>query len=335
MATEMDVLSAINQLGFEGLGNLFYGTWNGYAVTLRKISAKTFYLDVAVHMEKVPVGLRKALARATKEKGLRIGGVEMINKRRVTFSLSFKGKDETLPRLQERLDAATAALRENGVAPADTCAVTGAARPDSLCLVNVNGALCFQPVCAAAIREQGAQVREKAAENEANGSYALGILGAALGLLVGLIPSMLLLLSTQYISAWLFALVPICAMFGYKLFKGRMSRGSIVIVIVLSLLGVVLIPYLELVVYFVKDAGFTLGQSFDIARAYMTHPEFLSEISGELLQLLLFMGLGILVAWRFMSNQTNGSAMQNSEAQLATLRPNPAYQPQDDVYRQF
>ena len=34
-----------------------------------------------------------------------------------------------------------------------------------------------------------------------------------------------------------------------------------------------------------------------------------------------------------MSNQTNGSAMQNSEAQLASLRPNPAYQ-ENDAYRQ-
>ena len=333
MATEMDVLSAINQLGFEGLGNLFYGTWKGYAVTLRKISAKTFYLDVAVRMEKVPAGLRRALARGIKEKGVRLGGIELINKKRVVFSVSFKGSDQALPRLQERLDAAAAALRENGISPADTCAISGAARPDSLCLVNVNGALCYQPVCAAAVREQGTQVRAKAEENEVNGSYAMGVLGAALGMLVGLIPNLLTIIYAEMISAWLFALVPICAMFGYKLFKGKMSRGSIVIVIVMSLLGVVLIPYLELVIFLVKDSGFTLGQAFEIAWLYMTQAEFLSEIRGEFLQLLLFMGLGILVAWRFMSNQTNGSAMQNSEAQLASLRPNPAYQ-ENDAYRQ-
>ena len=37
MATEMDLLSAISQLGFESLGNIFFGTWKGYAITLRKL----------------------------------------------------------------------------------------------------------------------------------------------------------------------------------------------------------------------------------------------------------------------------------------------------------
>lgn len=333
MATEMDVLSAINQLGLEGLGNLFYGTWKGYAVTLRKISAKTFYLDVAVRMEKVPAGLRRALGRGIKEKGMRLGGIELINKKRVVFSISFKGSDQALPRLQERLDAATSALRENGISPADTCAISGAARPDSLCLVNVNGAPCYQPVCAAVVREQSTQTREQAQENEVNGSYAMGILGAALGMLVGLIPNLLTIVLAERIYGILFALVPICAMFGYKLFKGKMGKASIAIVIVLSLLGVVLIPYLELVFYLVRDSGFTLGQAFDIARLYMTQPEFLGEISGDLLQLLLFMVIGIAIAWRYMSSQTNSSTVQSAEAQLASLRPNPAYQ-EPDAYRQ-
>ncbi len=333
MATEMDVLSAINQLGLEGLGNIFYGTWKGYAVTLRKISAKTFYLDVAVRMEKVPAGLRRALGRGIKEKGMRLGGIELINKKRVVFSISFKGSDQALPRLQERLDAATSALRENGISPADTCAISGAARPDSLCLVNVNGAPCYQPVCAAVVREQSTQTREQAQENEVNGSYAMGILGAALGMLVGLIPNLLTIVLAERIYGILFALVPICAMFGYKLFKGKMGKASIAIVIVLSLLGVVLIPYLELVFYLVRDSGFTLGQAFDIARLYMTQPEFLGEISGDLLQLLLFMVIGIAIAWRYMSSQTNSSTVQSAEAQLASLRPNPAYQ-EPDAYRQ-
>lgn len=335
MATELDVLSAISQLGFESLGNVFFGTWQGYAITLRKLSAKIFYLDAAVRLDKVPKGLRKELARAVKEKGLKIGGTEAITKQRVSFSVSFKGKDEALPRLRERLDAVTAALRDNGVTPAGTCAVSGAARPDSLCLVNIRGALSYQPVNAAAIREQGNRTREKAEANETNGSYLLGIVGAVLGALVGLIPNLLLLLLTETLYSLVFALVPICAMYGYKLFRGKMNNAAIVVVIVVSLIAVPLIPYLEIVVYLVQEYGVTLSQAISAATVAMTDGEFLAEIAGELVQLVMFMALGIWVAWRFMSNQTNSSAVQNSEAQLASLRPNPAHQQMDDAYPQY
>lgn len=335
MANGQEILSAISELGFDNTGLFYYGDWKGYAVTLRRISTRSFFADLAVRFEKVPAGLRKALSRAVKERGLKIGGTEAITKTTVTFSFSFGRNDDAKARLAERLDVMVSALRENGVEPADTCAISGAANPDSLCLVPRGTLYSYQPVNAAVIRQQDTQIREKAEENEVNGSYAQGILGGFLGLLVGLIPNLLTILFAEKIFALLFALVPICAMYGYKLFKGKMGKGSVAIVIVLSLLGVVLIPYLELVIYFVKDSHFPVGQAFDIARLYMTQPEFLSQIGGEMLKLLLFMGLGIMIAWRIVSGQTNSSALQNSEAQLSTLRPNPAYQSSEDVYQQF
>ena len=335
MATEMDVLSAISQLGFESLGNTFFGTWNGYAVTLRKLSARTYYVDAAVRLDKATMELRRTLARAVKEKGLKIGGTEGFTKTRISFSVSFGGKDDALPRLRERLDAITAALRDNGVAPADTCAVSGAARPDSLCLIQDRGVLSYQPVNAAAIREQGNQTREKAEANQTNGSYLLGFVGALLGMLVGLIPNVLMLTYNNSIYSLLFALVPICAMMGYKLFRGKMTTGSVVIVVVLSLVAVPLMLYLELVIFIVKDLGTALGAALPLALQYMVQPETLTDLTGDILQMFLFMGLGIWVAWRFISNQTNSSKVQNSQAQLASLRPNPAYQQAEDAYSRF
>lgn len=335
MASGEEILSALSSLGFDNTGVYYYGTWKGYAVTLRRITAKSFFADLAVRLDKIPGGLRKALATAVKEKGLKLGGTEAITKTSITFSFSFGKNDDARTRLTERLDVMAAALRENGIPPADTCALSGAANPDSLCLVPRGSLYSFQPVSAAVIRQQSTQTREQVQENEVNGSYALGAIGALLGMLVGLIPNLLTIVFGERIFGVLFALVPICAMFGYKLFKGKMGKASIAIVIVLSLLGVVLIPYLELVIYLVKDAGFTLGQAFDIARLYMSQPEFLGEISGDLLQLLLFMVIGIVIAWRYISSQTNSGAVQNAEAQLATLRPNPAHRTEDNVYSQF
>ena len=57
----------------------------------------------------------------------------------------------------------------------------------------------YQPVNAAALRQQGTQAREKAEENQTNGSYLLGLIGAILGTLVGLIPNLLTAVYTETI----------------------------------------------------------------------------------------------------------------------------------------
>ncbi len=333
MASGEEILSALSNLGFGSVGGYYYGSWRGYAVTLRRLSTKNFFADFAIRLDKVPSGLRKALAAAVKEKGMKVAGAEAITRTTASFSFAVKNQDVAMTRLTECLDAAGAALWQNGLAPAATCAISGAPNPDSLCLVPRGNLFSYQPVSAAVLRQQSVQTREKVEENQVNGSYGLGAVGAFLGMLVGLIPSLLLLVSTNYISAWLFALVPVCSMIGYKLFKGKMGKASIAIVVVISLLAALLLPYMEMVVYFTREANFPLGQAFGIAMSYMTHPDFLKSVTASLLQILLFMGLGIVIAWGYMSKQTNGSAVQTLDAQLGTLRPNPAFQAQDDSFR--
>ena len=323
MANEL--YAALERFGFESEGTVCFGTWKGYAISLRQLTAKTYYVDAAVRLSKVPGGLRRYLNRALKEPGLKLGGAELVRKNVITISVSFAKAEDLAARFAERMDTFTAALRENGVTPADTCAVTGAARPDSLCLVVADGTLCYQPVCAAAIREKDLRTREKVEDNQANGSYALGLVGALLGMLLGVILNVLGIVFTERIYALLFALVPLAAMFGYKLFKGKMSKGSIAIVIILSLLAIPMIPFFEMIFYFVRDYGASAGEALSAAAELMFMPEFLAEISGELLQLVLFMVLGIWIAWRYISGQTNSSQVMDTAAQLATLRPNPAY----------
>ncbi len=292
-------------------------------------------MDLAVRLPKIPAGLKKTLGRAVNEPGLRIGGIEMVKKNVIISSLSFAKADNPANHFAAWMDKLTAVLRENGIGPADTCALTGASRPDSLCLVTIDGVCCYQPVCAAAVRDKGTQMRAKIEDNETNGSYALGLVGALLGMLLGVILNVLGIVFTERIYALLFALVPLAAMFGYKLFKGKMSKGSIVIVILLCLLGVLLIPLFEIVVYLMRDSGASLGEALNWATFYMLDPDFLSEISGELLKLLLFMALGVFIAWRYMSSSTNSSMASGAAAQLATLRPNPRYAQDAETERQL
>ena len=82
------IYSALEPLGFESEGAVCFGTWKGYAVSLRQFSGKTYYADVAVRLPKIPGGLRKNLNRELKEPGLKIGGIELIRKSVITMSIS-------------------------------------------------------------------------------------------------------------------------------------------------------------------------------------------------------------------------------------------------------
>ena len=325
MATINDAFIALSGLGFETAGKVCFGTWNNYAILLRQGTGKNLFATFAVRLPKVMFDGRKELFREVKENSgnkLKPAG---ITKTSISFSIPI-GKAENLSGfLSTSLKILTEALRNAGVAPADTCAATGADRPDSLCLMTKDNVQSFQPVCAAAIRDKDVMTREKAEENQENGSYLMGFVGTLLGMLVGLIPNLLSIIFASTIWSLLFALVPLCAMFGYKLFKGKMSKGSIVIVIVLCLFGVLLIPLFEITITLIREYGLALSDALGWATTLMLEPDVLSEISGELLQLLLFMALGIFIAWRYMSGSTNSSQVSGTEAQLATLRPNPRY----------
>lgn len=324
MANAKDVLISLSGLGFETAGNFCFGAWRNYSLLLQPSTGKNLLAVVAVQIPDAWGAKRKTLARSLKEKGVKGLKLAGLTKIAASFALSY-GKAESLSGFfTEALDTLTAALKESGINPPDTCALSGAARPDSLCLVPLNGALSYRPVCAAAVRERDTKTREKIEDNKANGSYALGIVGALLGVLVGVVLNVLGIVFTERIYALLFALVPLAAMFGYKLCGGKMSKGSIAIVVLLSLLAVLLIPFAELSYYLVKEYGYALGEALATSAAAMTEPAFLSEISGELIQLLLFMALGIWIAWRYISGQTNSSQALSSETQTATLRPNPA-----------
>ncbi len=320
MATVNDALTALTGLGFEPAGRFLFGSWKDWGLLLQP-AGKSVWAVFSVQIPNAPGAGRRALARSLKEKGLKTVTLGGLTKTAATFVLSYGKADNLAAFFTEALNAAAASLRESGIAPPETCAISGAPGPDSFCLTTLNGALGYRPVCAAAVRDQSAQTKEKIEDNQANGSYALGFVGALLGMLVGLIPNLLSIIYTDRIYGILFALVPLASMFGYKLFKGKMSKGSIAIVIVLSLLGVVLIPYLEIVIMLVKDYGAPLNEALAYTLQLFREPDVLSELGGELLQLLLFMALGIWIAWRYMSNLTNSGQALSSETMLATLRP--------------
>lgn len=330
MEIENELKQLLSSLGFVETQGFYCGSWKNYAVTLWKFTAKTWFAAFAVRLSGNTGALRKQLRKQVKahlnEPGLKIGGVESISKTKVLFSFSFSKDDAVSARLKERMDFFANALRENGVLPADTCAITGALSPDSLCFVQTADGFSYQPVCASAVRTQNADVQQKVEENENNGSYDTGMIGAILGMLVGVLVNLLTIIFLKRVIALVFALVPAASLFGYKLFKGKMSKGALVIVLVLCLIAVLLMPYLEIVYYLVHDYGQQLSESLVVGLAL--YIDGFTDLLSEIGQLLLFMALGVWVAWSYLRGQINSNKIGAAQTRQETLRPNPNYQPQ-------
>ena len=314
MANQATLQEALGQMGFEKLGLVQFGTWQGYAVTVYP-NQNFQCVEFAVRADKKDNQLRKTLLAAMKER-LQKKCRGCVNKgNSILFNMVFSRKESYQQQLTDCLNAAANALRAAGVQPASTCAHCGGAHPDSLCLVD-----SFQPVHAACVRNAKEETVEKAQQNEESGSYLTGIIGAVIGTLVGIVPSVLTVMLTEKIYALLFALVPLAAMFGYRLFKGKQSKASIGIIIVLSVIGVIVLQLAVATISVAQEYELGIAETASEVVPYFLSGDGIGELLSNSVMEFLFMALGIAVAWKYLA-QTNAGKVATAEAVASTLRP--------------
>lgn len=309
--------AALTRLGFEAEGRLFFGRWQGYAVSLIPVGAQC-QVSFASHADKKYDKHRRIVKKSADRLAPRKSAVVNAGNAFV-FTMPCGPKVIDAGDLPRYLDAYAAALRENNFLPSETCAVCGGQRPDSLCFIG-----SYQPVHKGCVRSLAEKTRQEAENNELNGSYLTGAIGALLGMLVGLIPNIAIGVISDRIYALLFALVPLAAMWCYRKFNGKMSKGSIGIIVAVSLLGVVVMLFFELAIVFVQEYHLAIGEALHYALEAFRDGETLGLILGGSIMYFVFMALGILFAWRYL-NQTNGGNVANMDAALSTLRDNPDF----------
>ena len=310
--------SALAPYGFETTANVCYGSWRNYAVSILSAQYSVFQLSFAVRADKKDKNLAKSL-RAELRQQLGKGLSTVLNLgNTLQFAYRFDGKTPLADQFVRTADAIAAALSAHGLSPAVTCAVCGGGTPDSLCVVNT-----YQPVHAACMHQKLETAKEQAMENKENGSYLTGTLGAILGALVGTILPLVMLIATDTLYALLFALVPLAAMFGYRKFKGKSDKISIVIVIVVSILAVVLMAYAVIVYYIMQQMGVGLGTAMSFVSRFMSGSDF-AELLGQFWKGFLFMGLGIVISWGYLT-KTRSAEVKTTATLLETMRPNPMF----------
>ena len=317
MGKENSIFSAFNACGFETTGGICYGVHKAYAVSVSQ-NQGYYYLDVAARTEAKNKELKATLKSAVRESGLKMSFYANQGSH-LSFMLRFNRKSPYEEQALAYLDGVVSILRSVGISPADTCAVCGGGSPDSLCCVS-----SYQPVHSACMKRMHEDTKDSVERNLQNGSYFTGFIGALLGTVAGLLPSVFTALSMDTIYALLFALVPMAAMWGYKKFNGKSTKGAIVIVVILSLLSVFVLQFMILGSAVQDEWGLSYGEALLAVVETFLNIEGLALIASESLAEFLFMLVGLFLSWQYIGH-TGSVEIKSSEAVLSTMRPNPNY----------
>ncbi len=177
----------------------------------------------------------------------------------------------------------------------DACDVCG----KSGCDAAVPHGAAYRPVHRACLEGAVTGARTKADANRAGGSYLLGAVGALLGMLAGILPSVFSILALKRIYVLLFMLIPLASYAGYRLLKGRMDYTALVLSVVFSLLGVVLLNYINFLWSVKVELDLTFGQMLSLVGPALTDKTVFKELASteDFFKCLVFVALGIFLAW--------------------------------------
>lgn len=297
-----------SELGLDAYGAAFCGVVDGWPLTL--INNNVSYIQLVVDRKR-DSALAKQIDSTLKTWG---GKISSWNGEIMTISAPAKKKMQGSDADYVRLCAQT--LSHNGLRTPDVCPFCGAGNCDATALTNKG----YRPVHYRCLQNEATKAQSKAETNRENGSYLLGFIGALIGMLVGTIPTFLTVVFMQREYSLLFALIPICAYFGYKLFRGKMDKAALVISILMAILGVFILNFEFIVFSMMKEYGASFSEAMSVMPQLLADGSVWSELAAGSLQEFLFSALGVLIAWRLISGTAAGTAA-SAETVLRLARP--------------
>ncbi len=204
-------------------------------------------------------------------------------------------------------------LTTNNIQESLQCPICGQFDPDGLAYYNG----VYQKVHLSCIENLLDKREADVAQNEKNGNFLTGLIGALLGGLVGILPSVITVMAANHIYAILFVLIPLCIYYGYRLFRGKMNNAAIVLTIVLSVVFLFLMEYLVLVLTIHQDYGMWLFA--DCFKVFFD-PEFFGEMIKTMGMSALFLVIGIVYSWSQIS-QNNKKTSTSVQFTRSTIKP--------------
>lgn len=218
--------------------------------------------------------------------------------------------------LRSALDAAAEVLAAQGLEVPAVCPLCKDRDRscDALALVGDGYVPTHQDCC----RNRASRGAGRAEYNTMNGSYLTGILGALLLGFAACIPTVLSIWFLDRVFALLYALVPLGAYYGYRLFHGKLNRGALPIVIGICLLALFGIEQMLFYIAIVNAYGVypSVVDTVSFYFAIMTP----ADMAGDMATSFLFMLLGVWITFRVI-RRTNQSELRDSDTLLESVAP--------------
>ncbi len=176
-------------------------------------------------------------------------------------------------------------------------------------------------------KEQAYQIAKEIDENITGGNYGLAILCAVLGGIVGSVPSILALALADYLVAFLFAVIPLAAHFGYRKGKGIMSMATPFLIALISVICTVLI--IGVTVYYQISREFGEALPIPLFFELLTYPDLFRIVTAQFIQALIFTALGLFISWKFI-NTNNREKLAKAKALSGGMEDKPAEDSSDE-----
>lgn len=305
--------------GCVGNQRTFCGSYNNYPFTVVYGSGKSggktqFQIQMQFNSKLKNSFVRDLNKRLPKE--YRVARLQSNDQNLLYLSVTTRNNEELEQAVDAILEQATNLATENALGVPVLCPLCRSDSCDSYAYWKES----YRPVHAACVQNSTSATQYKAQNSIVKGNYLTGLIGAILGAIVGSIPT-ILLLAANWIIAVACALIPLGAYYGYKLFRGKMNKAVLAFVLPVSLLMIPVIDYINSAMVLFAEYGEWLSAGLYI-ELLMAYPE---EFAPFMLQLLLFVGIGIFIVWGQIS-RTSHDVIIDSTFTAATLRPNGNYQ---------
>lgn len=203
----------------------------------------------------------------------------------IDYKFSDKSKDKVESILQESINF----FKSIQIKQKLSCHLCNQDSPDTMKVIDG----CYFPVHKDCIEKYVAQFEKQVNQEQNNSNLLVSVVLALAGAFVGLIPSIIVLFTMEYLFGILFALIPLASYYGYKLGKGPSRKFLPFLVSGISILSVILFYVFYLNVIAVAN-GVAFMQLFQV-------PDILNAIIVEIGQILLFTIIGIFISWQVIS----------------------------------
>ena len=269
-----------------------YGELGGFLVSLfNENNFRSMYINYAAGADVPEENEKRARLDAFLASAKAQGNVLSYNVLNDGVQMSFRANGKGMASLRALLPQLLGALAQEGFIGTACCSRCGGAADGTEKIVLQNGrAQLMHEACITALADEQREAVQQ--QSHSGNNYWMGLLGAVLGTLVGLIPWVLLARAGYFASIAGF-LIGLCAKKGYELFRGKLGRPKLVVLIVCSVLGVVLAQYVDVLIELIIGLD---GYFFSFGEMIVLTAQFILTVPEVLTPFLINLVLGLVFA---------------------------------------